>query len=145
MPHSTGWFVNAKTHELRQIHEHATAVVTDPESYGFLKSETEGLQPRRDRAAILKKAMELGWIRVRRRKSDASIEFSCTWIEAMVAVGANLEGLGCGPLTLLIFRHIETGEEEFIYANDLGQALNGGQSVLQLRGWAGSHAPPLPP
>ena len=123
MTHSTGFFVNAKTHELRQIYEHASAVFADPESYGLQQSDIDGLHPRKDRFEILSKVLEKGWMRIRRRKFDMSIEFSCAWIEAIVAVYGNWEGIGFGEMTFLSFRHVETGESMHTYAINIIQAV----------------------
>ncbi|MCA9439949.1 MAG: hypothetical protein KC964_04020 [Candidatus Omnitrophica bacterium] len=123
MTHSTGFFVNAKTHELRQIYEHASAVVADPVNFGLKPSEINGLHPRTDRFEILSKVMDSGWMRIRRRKFDMSSEFSCSWIEAIVAVAANADQIGYGPMTFLVFRNIETGETMHTYACNVIQAF----------------------
>lgn len=123
MSHSTGFFISAKTHEVKRIHEHATAVVEDPESFGLEPFAIKGLQPRKDRFEILSRVMKVGWIRIRRRRSDMSVEFSCSWIEAILAVAVNAELIGFGPMTFLICRHIETGESRHTYACDVVEAL----------------------
>lgn len=123
MTHSTGFFINAKTHDVRQIYEHATAVVSDPESFGLELSEIEGLHPRKDRFEVLARVMKAGWIRIRRRRSDMSVEFSCTWVQALLAVAVNADLIGFGPLTFVVFRHIESRETMHTYASDVIEAV----------------------
>lgn len=123
MSHSTGFFISAITHEVRQIHEHATAVVSDPESFGVEPSDIAGLHPKRDRYEILSMTMRAGWIRIRRRKDDMSIEFSCTWVEAIFAVAVNANLIGYGPMTFLVLRHIESGESMHTYASNVIEAV----------------------
>lgn len=120
---STGFFINAKTHDVMKIHEHATAVVADPERFGLKATDIEGLHPRRDRFEVLAKVMKAGWIRVRRRKDDMSIEFTCTWVEAILAVAVNADHIFFGPMTFLIYRQIETGESIHTYASDVVEAV----------------------
>lgn len=123
MTHSTGYFINSRTHDVRRIYEHATAVVADPQSFGVELSEVEGLQPRKDRFEILARVMRVGWIRVRRRKDDMSVEFSCSWTEAILAVAVNADLIGFGPMTFVVFRHIETRESIQTYARDVLEAV----------------------
>lgn len=123
MTHSTGFFISAKTHEVKRIHEHATAVVSDPESFGLDPSDIEGLHPRRDRYEILSMTMRAGWIRIRRRKDDMSIEFSCSWVEAIVAVAVNADLIGFGPLTFLVFRNIDTRDSIRTHACNVIEAV----------------------
>jgi len=125
MTHSVAYFVHSKTHQIVNVHEHSYAVKSSPERFGILHSELEGACPQRDRILILTKALELGWIRVRRRRDDfTSVEFSCTWIEAFFAIGANLEPLGFGPLNSLLFRNITTGKSVSLFASEIETAMN---------------------
>lgn len=57
-----------------EIIEHFDFVKKNPELFGFTKEEVEKLRHDKHRGYLLAEAMKRGWIRIRERKGETSIE-----------------------------------------------------------------------
>lgn len=125
MSNSTGYFLNATSRLVLKVFDHSLDATNRPSDLGFLEDDFAGLNPLRDRVAIIQRILNQGWIRVRTRNhgSEASLEFAVEWIPAIEAAFDCATELGFGPTTYLTFRHIHTGESIGIHLNQLSEAF----------------------
>ena len=106
-PTSYGYFVDSKTYRVVKIHEHATSVRENPALFSVDPSAVAHLSPERDRRKLLDLVFARGWIRVRHRSSEVSVEFTCPWECALESVIKAHEGLGLSNLSFMKMTHLE--------------------------------------
>lgn len=118
-PASYGYFVNATTHQVIQVHDHSKHALANPEELGFRSDSFDGMDAVRSRIPILEAVLSAGWIRVRSRGAEASVEHCWEWQAVIDAIVENSHELGCGTMTWLVIRHIGTRQEFGIYVSEL--------------------------
>jgi hypothetical protein len=101
MPQGEGFWLHLPTGKAVSIHEHASAVVAAPKTYGIKPAMLKGLSvfDLKDREKILRMAMAKGWCRVRSSGAFLTFEFDYgTRIDALFAIVGFLKNVA-GPLT----------------------------------------------
>jgi hypothetical protein len=107
MPQGEGWFLDLTTGEAIPIHEHAFAVVENPRRFGLDPREIAGLDPVRDRIAILRAALKRGFCRVRAHHDEVSIEFDFpNRRRALDRIRSFLRKQGFGAFVILVIHDL---------------------------------------
>lgn len=105
MPKGTGFFFHVDGRLIR-IWEHATDVRTRSEEFGLSTIAVEGLDPLRDRQALVMMALNTGWVRYRLHRGTASIEFTEDWGTVLRVLLTSRDQLGVGDNTLVTANHL---------------------------------------
>lgn len=118
-PASYGFFVHSVSHQVVRIHDHSIDASSDPGRLRFPSNSFEGIDPVSSRVQILETVLSAGWIRVRIRGTEATVEHSWDWLGVIDAIVETSEELGLGPMTWLVIRHVGNRQEIGIQVSEL--------------------------
>lgn len=126
-PASYGYFVNATTHQVILIRDHAKDACANPNQLGLDDLDFEDVDPVQQRIEVLRRVLSNGWLRVRHRGAEASVEHIADWIDVLEAIAETTHEVRLGEWTYLVFRNVDTRQELCLYVRDLLIAIRGNE------------------
>ena len=128
MSNSHSYLLHVLTGEIISIREHGKGEVEFPERCGLPRETATGLSPVRDRIEILEAVLSKGWIRLRHREREVSVEFITEWEATLETLAISVDEIGLGDHCWINLFQLATGECLGVYVHELKRHFTEGMN-----------------
>jgi hypothetical protein len=112
-----------------KITEHFSFIKQNPALFGLSEKEVEPLRHDRDRAELLRDTMKKGWIRIRERRGETSIELWALNASAKRNIDNFLNSENYWDSEIIFLSILKDGYTSYLRVKELKFTLSSGGSV----------------